>query len=152
MATILVVDENPVERRILRMTVEVDDHRVGEAATTPAALDILRRHQVDLVLFSAAGGDEHAYDLIAQTRALGDRDAVQFVAVLEPNDEQGPVEAFMNGAVDILIRPFGAPDIRSIVARSSTQEEIDLRERLVGIQLEAYEMALQLQEQARSER
>lgn len=151
MATILVVDENPVERRILRMTVEVDDHRVGEAASTAAALDILRRHQVDVVMFSPASGDEHAYDLIAQTRALGDRDAVQFVAMLEPHDEQGPVEAFMNGAVDILIRPFGAPDVRNVIARSSTPAEIDLRERLVGIQLEAYEMALQLQEQARSE-
>ena len=152
MATILVVDENPVERRILRMTVEMDEHRVGEASTTPAALDIIRRHQVDLVLFSATGGDKHAFDLIAQTRALGDHDAVQFIAVLEPHDEQGPVEAFMNGVVDILIRPFGAPAVRDVVARATSPEAIDLRDRLVGIQLEAYETALQLQEQARSER
>ena len=152
MPTILVVDGNLVERRILRMTVEVDDHRVAEAGSTAQALEILRSHLVDIVMFGVAPGDESAYDLIAQARALVGRHATQFVAVLEQNDEKGPVEAFMNGAVDILIRPFGSRDVRTIVARLSTQEAIDLRERLVGIQLDAYETALQLQEQARQKR
>jgi DNA-binding response OmpR family regulator len=152
MATILVFDGNPVERRILRMTVEVNDHRVAEAATAADALEIIRGHHVDVVMFAAAGGDESAYDLIVQTRAMGGRDATQFVAVLEQNDEQGPVEAFMNGAGDVLIRPFGAQEVRDVVARASSPEEIDLRDRLVGIQLDAYETAIQLQEQARLKR
>jgi DNA-binding response OmpR family regulator len=152
MATILVVDDNAVERRILRMTVEVDNHQVAEATSTHEALDIIRSHEVDIVLFGVAGGDEKAYDLIVQTRTLGYRDATRFVAVLEQNDDQGPVEAFMNGAADVLIRPFGAPAVRDVVARGSTPEEIDLRDRLTSIQLDAYETAIQLQEQARFSR
>lgn len=152
MATILVFDENPVERRILRMTVEVDDHRVAEAVTAADAFEIIRGHHVDIVIFGVAPGDKNAYDLIVQTRALGGRDATQFVAVLEQTDEHGPVEAFMNGASDVLIRPFGAPEVRDVVARASSQEEIDLRDRQVEIQLDAYETAIQLQGQARLKR
>ena len=149
MATILIVDENPVERRILRMTVEVDGHRLAEAGTESDALELIRSFAFDVVMLAIRPG-RGAFDLIAQTRALGARDDTQFVAVLEQHDEKGPVESFMNGASDILIRPFGAQEIREIVERATTPQEVDLRDRLVGIQLDAYETAIHLQEQARS--
>jgi PleD family two-component response regulator len=152
MATILVIDENSVERRIVRMTLEGEGHRVAEAATPADALGLIRTFAFEIVLVTVTFGRPEAFDLIAQTRAMGEREATRFVAILDQNDEKSPVESFMNGASDLLVRPFGAHDIRDVVARATSPQEIDLRDRLVGIQLDAYETAVRLQEQARTER
>ena len=151
MSTILVVDENSVERRILRMTLEGEGHRCAESATPAEAFELIKTFAFDIVMMTIANGRPEGFDLIAKTRALGEREGTQFVAILEQNDEKSPVESFMNGASDLLIRPFGAHDIRDIVQRATSPQEIDLRDRLVGIQLDAYETAVRLQEQARTQ-
>jgi len=149
MATILVVDENPVERRIVRMTLDGEGHRVAEAADGVQGLAFLRQFAFDVVLVSADMQRIDGYSVIAQGRAIADRENTRFITMLEAVDEKGPVESFMAGASDLLIRPFGAQELRETIERVTVPEEIDLRDRLVGIQLEAYETAVRLQEQAR---
>lgn len=149
MATILVVDENPVERRVMRMTLEMDGHRVAEAPDGHEALKIIEKYELDLVVVAMGMQALDGYQLITQARTLPGRENVQFVAVLEGADEKGPVESFMAGATDLLIRPFGSPELRAAVEHTTSAEEIDHRQRLVGVQLEAYETAMRLQEQAR---
>ena len=149
MATILVVDENPVERRVMRMTLEMDGHRVAEAPDGNEALGIMEKYELDLVVVAMDMHALNGYEMITQARTLPGRENVQFVAVLEAADEKGPVESFMAGATELLIRPFGAPEIRAAIEHTTSADEIDLRHRLVGVQLEAYETAIRLQEQAR---
>lgn len=149
MATILLVDDNPVERRIMRMTVDMEGHRAAEASTGDEALDIMGKHDVDLVLL-ASGKAADRFLTISRARALPGREHTAIVAILEGDDERGPVEAFMAGATDLLIRPFGAHELREVVARATTSGEVDRRRVLVGRQLEAFETAQRLQEQARS--
>ncbi|MGH2794232.1 MAG: response regulator [Actinomycetota bacterium] len=150
MATILLVDDNPVERRIVRMTLDMDGHRAAEASTGAEALEIIAKYPVDLVLLAMGLKDTNAYDVISQARTMPGREHTAIVAILESDDEKGPVESFMAGAVDLLIRPFGALDVREIVVRATTGEEVDRRRLLVGRQLEAFETAQRLQEQARA--
>ena len=150
MATILLVDDNPVERRIVRMTLDMDGHRAAEASTGAEALDIIAKYPVDLMLLAMGLKDTSAYDVITKARALPGREQTAIVAILEADDEKGPVESFMAGAVDLLIRPFGAHDLREIVTRATSSPEVDRRRILVGRQLEAFETAQRLQEQARA--
>jgi PleD family two-component response regulator len=149
MATVLLIDDNSVERRIMRMTLDLDGHRIAEASTGAQALDIVAKYPVDLVFLAMRIGDTGGYEIVSQIRATPGRENTPIVAVLEPEDEKGPVESFMAGAIDLLIRPFGAHDLRDVVARA-TSEEMDRRRILVGIQLQAFETAQRLQEQARS--
>lgn len=149
MAAILIVDANPVERRIMRMTLDLEGHRVAEVGTGTEALDIITKYSVDLVLLAMNLGDVSSYDVISQTRATPGREHTPIVSILEPEDERGPVESFMAGAIDILIRPFGSQDLREVISRASSGEEVDRRRILVGRQLEAFETAKRLQEQAR---
>ncbi|MGH2786260.1 MAG: response regulator [Actinomycetota bacterium] len=150
MATILLVDDNPVERRIVRMTLDMDGHRAAEASTGAEALDIIAKYPVDLVLLAMGLRDSNAYEVISQARTLPGRENTAIVAILESDDEKGPVESFMAGAIDLLIRPFGAHDIREIVVRATSSGEVDRRRLLMGRQLEAFETAQRLQEQARA--
>src|SRR5439155_19682016 len=149
MATILVVDENPIERRVVRMTLEGEGHRIAEAPDALQAMELLRSFAFDVVLVAMGVEKVHGYDLITHGRALEGRSETRFVAVLEQADDKGPVESFIAGATDLLIRPFGAPELRDAIDRATAPELIDLRDRLVGIQLDAYETAIRLQEQAR---
>jgi DNA-binding response OmpR family regulator len=132
------------------MTLDLDGHRVAEAATGAEALEIIRKYHVDLVILAMGLGDMSSYEVISQTRAAPGREHTPIVSVLEADDAKGPVESFMAGAIDILIRPFGAQDLREVVNRASSGEEVDRRRLLVGRQLEAYEAAQLLQERARS--
>ena len=149
MATILVVDENAVERRVMRMTLEMDGHRVAEAPDGVEALRIIEKYDLDLAIVAMDMTQLDGYRMITQARTSPGREAVQFLAVLDGADEKGPVESFMAGATDLLFRPVGAPELREAVERATSTEQIDLRQRLVGVQLEAYETAIRLQEQAR---
>jgi len=150
MATILLVDDNAVERRIVRMTLDMDGHRAAEASSGAEALDIVSKYPVDLILLAMGLQDANAYDMLAQIRALPGREQTPIVSIIEADDEKGPVESFMAGAVDLLIRPFGAHDVRDIVTRATTGAEVDRRRALAGRQLEAFETAQRLQEQART--
>ena len=147
MATILVCDGNLVERRILRMTLDMDGHRVAEASSSSEALDILGKWTFDLVLLAMELPDGSGYGVIEQTRLIPGRENIRIVAILEQEDHKGPVDSFMAGAVDVLIRPYGSQDVRSIVDRA-TSAEIDLRD---TPQREAYLEALRLQGQTRAE-
>ena len=149
MGAILIVDANPVERRIMRMTLDLEGHRVAEVGSGAEALDIITKYPVDLVLLAMNLSDVSGYDVIARTRATAGREHTPIVSILEPEDDRGPVESFMAGAVDILIRPFGSQDLREVIARASSSDEVDRRRILVGRQLEAFETAQRLQEQAR---
>ena len=145
MSTILLVDANSVERRIVRMTLDLDGHRVAESGSGEEALEIIRRHPVDLVMIAMDMPGLDGYQMIPQAHTSPGREATPFVAILNQDDQKGPVESFLAGAVDVLIRPFGAQDIRDVVERA-TSSQIDLRETPHG---DAYETALRLQQQAR---
>lgn len=150
MANILVVDPNSVERRIVRMTLDMDAHRVAEVATAPEALDIVEKYPVDLVILAIDVGEADGYETIHRMRAFPGRESTAIVAVLERDDERGPVDSFLAGAIDILVKPFGSNDVREVVARATSGEEAEKRRARVGRQLEAYETAQRLQEQARA--
>jgi len=149
MASILLVMGNPVERRVVRMTLDMDGHRCAEAATGVEALEIIREHPVDLVMIAMdLNAEIDAYQLIPSAHTLPGREKTPFVSILSQDDEKGPVESFLAGAIDVLIQPFGAQDIRDVVARATSPVEIDLS---TSPHHDAYEAALRLQQQARTE-
>ena len=104
-AAILVVDDEPPIRRLLRTTLGAHDYRVIEAATAREALAMLRHHQVDLVLLDLGLPDVDGLDLIAQVR----RDnPVPIVVLSSRGEEPAKVAALDAGADDYVTKPFGA--------------------------------------------
>lgn len=146
-STILICDGNPVERRILRMTLDLDGHRVAETSSGQEALEVLAKWSFDLVLIAMDLPDGPGTDVIQRTRTMPGRENARIVSILEQSDAKGPVDSFLAGAVDLLIRPYGAPELREVVARA-TADQIDLRD---TPQREAYEEALRLRDQSRAE-
>ncbi len=69
-ATILIVEDEPPIRRLLRATLGAQDYRPVEAATGAEALSALRHHRPDLVLLDLGLPDMDGLALIARIREL----------------------------------------------------------------------------------
>src|SRR6478735_7433865 len=71
-ATILIVEDEPPIRRLLRATLGAHDHRTLEAATGAEALSAMRHHRADLVRRLVRRGPEDVrlspkeYDILEQ--------------------------------------------------------------------------------------
>jgi two-component system, OmpR family, KDP operon response regulator KdpE len=112
--SILIVDDEPPIRRLLRNTLAVQDYRVVEAATGKEAIDAARREKPDLVVLDLGLPDSDGMDVIREIRA---RSPVPIVVLSSRGDEKGKVMALDLGADDYVTKPFG---IEELMARIRT--------------------------------
>jgi len=107
-ATVLIVEDEPPIRRLLRTTLGAHDYRTLEAATGAEALSAMRHHRPDLVLLDLGLPDIDGLQLIAQIRKLG---PVPIVVLSSRGDEAAKVAALDAGADDYVTKPFGADEL-----------------------------------------
>ncbi|TAJ34965.1 MAG: response regulator [Reyranella sp.] len=107
-ATILIVDDEPPIRRLLRTTLAANEHRVLEAATGADALTAMRHHKPDLVLLDLGLPDIDGLGLIGQLRKLA---PVPIVVLSGRGEEAAKVAALDSGADDYVTKPFGAEEL-----------------------------------------
>jgi two-component system KDP operon response regulator KdpE len=107
-ARILVVDDEPQIRRILRTTLttagyEVDDSRSGEEA-----LEKVREYRPDLILLDinmpGMGG-------LAACRVLRADTQIAIIMLTVRNSEEDKVKALDAGADDFVTKPFSTPEL-----------------------------------------
>jgi len=108
---ILVVDDEPAIRRLLRSTLGVQDYSVVEAATVAEALEVLGRERVDLIILDLGLPDGDGLEVI---RKLRPDSALPIIVLSSRDDERGKVEALDAGADDYVTKPFG---VEELVAR-----------------------------------
>jgi two-component system KDP operon response regulator KdpE len=106
--TILIVEDEPPIRRLLRTTLVAHDHRVIEASTGSEALSALRHYRPDLVLLDLGLPDIEGIGLIARIREIL---PVPIVVLSSRGDEAGKVAALDSGADDYVTKPFGAEEL-----------------------------------------
>jgi len=105
---ILIVEDDPPIRRLLRTTLGAHDYRTHEAATGGEALSALRHHRPDLVLLDLGLPDIDGLVLIARIRAIS---PVPIVVLSSRGDEAAKVAALDAGADDYVTKPFGADEL-----------------------------------------
>ena len=107
-ATILIVEDEPPIRRLLRTTLAAHDYRILEAGTGAEALQAVRHDRPDLVLLDLGLPDRDGLELIADIRRLG---PVPIVILSGRGDEAAKVAALDSGADDYVTKPFGAEEL-----------------------------------------
>lgn len=111
---ILVVDDEPPIRRLLRTGLGSQGFEVAEAADGRAAAAALARNP-DLVLLDLGLPDVSGHDLLRDWRAAGRKTPI--IILSSRTDEAGIVEALDLGADDYVTKPFG---MKELVARIRT--------------------------------
>jgi two-component system KDP operon response regulator KdpE len=107
-AIILIVEDEPPIRRLLRTTLTAHDFRTVEVGTGAEALQAVRHHRPDLVLLDLGLPDREGLELIADIRRLG---PVPIVVLSGRGEEAAKVAALDSGADDYVTKPFGAEEL-----------------------------------------
>jgi len=117
-ARILVVDDEPQIRRIMRTTLTTAGYEVEEAKTGQEALTKLREYRPDLVLLDI---NMPGMSGLATCRELRADPNVAIIMLTVLNTEAAKVEALDAGADDFVIKPFSTPEllarIRAVLRR-----------------------------------
>ncbi|PXW66753.1 response regulator transcription factor [Methylobacterium sp. B4] len=106
---ILVIDDEPPIRRLLRMGLATQGYAILEAANAAAAREILGRHRIDLIILDLGLPDMRGHDLLRAIRAS--HPDLPVVVLSSRDDEGGKVEALDLGADDYVTKPFGMAEL-----------------------------------------
>jgi two-component system KDP operon response regulator KdpE len=105
---VLVVDDEPPIRKLLRMGLSTQGYRVLEASSGKMALDMLAE-KPDLVILDLGLPDVQGLDLLRTIRAHNER--VPIVVLSSRGDESAKVQALDLGADDYVTKPFGTEEL-----------------------------------------
>lgn len=108
-ARILVIDDEPPIRRLLRTGLGTQDYTVVEAADGAAALAALEAGGVDLAILDLGLPDMAGHALLAAIRERWPD--LPVVILSSRDDERGKVEALDLGADDYVTKPFGMNEL-----------------------------------------
>jgi len=109
---ILVVDDEPPIRKLLRVGLGEEGYAVVEAGNARAAAEQVGQEAPDLILLDLGLPDLPGHDLLARWR--GDGLETPVVILSSRTDEAGIVRALEAGADDYVTKPFG---MRELAAR-----------------------------------
>ena len=105
---VLVVDDEPPIRKLLRMGLSTEGYEVLEAPSGKVALELLAE-KPGLVILDLGLPDIQGLDLLRMIRARDER--VPIVVLSSRGDEKAKVEALDHGADDYLTKPFGMEEL-----------------------------------------
>jgi two-component system, OmpR family, KDP operon response regulator KdpE len=105
---ILVVDDEPQIRRIMRTTLIAEGYEIDDAKTGEEALEKLREYRPDLILLDmnmpGMGG-------LAACRAIRSDTNIGVIMLTVRNSEADKVAALDAGADDYITKPFSTPEL-----------------------------------------
>jgi two-component system KDP operon response regulator KdpE len=105
---VLVVDDEPPIRKLLRMGLAANGYQIIEASNGRTALDMLGEAP-DLIILDLGLPDTQGHDLLRTIRARSEN--VPIVVLSSRGDEAGKVQALDSGADDYVTKPFGMDEL-----------------------------------------
>jgi two-component system, OmpR family, KDP operon response regulator KdpE len=143
-ATILVVDDDPQIRRVLRATLSSNGYDVVEAKDGQEAIEMVIRERPDLILLDVNMPGMSGLEACSKIRLSFEG---PIIMVTVRNSEHDKVVALDSGADDYVVKPFAIGEllarIRAALRRSTSEEPlpkietpelgVDLEKRMVNV-------------------
>jgi DNA-binding response OmpR family regulator len=114
-STVLVVDDDPAIREVLRIILIKDGHTVLAAGRAGEARDILARDSVDLLLLDIDMPGETGVELMLELREEPRFRKLPVIFVTAYPDRSRPIQATKLGAAAVITKPFRMTDVRITV-------------------------------------
>src|SRR5437899_12956233 len=105
---IMIVDDEPPIRKLLRMGLSTQGYDVLEASNGKIALDLLQQEPA-LIILDLGLPDIQGHDLLRMIR--GRNESVPIVVLSSRGDEAGKVQALDLGADGYLTKPLGMDEL-----------------------------------------
>jgi diguanylate cyclase (GGDEF)-like protein len=114
---VLLVDDDPTLRLVLRHVLERDSYRVVEAVDGQQALEAFEREGPDVILLDAVMPRMNGFDVCRRLGEVNREAQVPILMITALNDERSIDEAFTAGASDYITKPIQYPILRQRVRR-----------------------------------
>ena len=134
---VLVVDDEPQIRRVLRGYLEAEGFRVSEAGTGAAALAQVRELSPDVVLLDVMLPDVDGVEVLRRLRTFSD---VYVVLVTARTEEVDKLVGLAVGADDYITKPFSPREVtarvKAVLRRTRTSAPEQRRRVFPGLSLD----------------
>jgi two-component system, OmpR family, KDP operon response regulator KdpE len=121
---VLVVDDEPPMRKLLRMGLSTQGYDILEAPNGKAALKLVEQNP-DLVILDLGLPDIEGHELLEMIRGRNER--VPIVVLSSRGDEAGKVLALDLGADDYITKPFGMNELLARI-RTALRHQLQVHE------------------------
>src|SRR5258708_24403160 len=108
-AAVLIADDDPAIRLVLRHRLEADGHRVEEAIDSASALAALRSNRFDVALLDIIMPGNGGLDVLSAAHSEAIRTLI--IVITAASTMNNAVEAMKRGAHDYLTKPFANLDL-----------------------------------------
>jgi two-component system, OmpR family, KDP operon response regulator KdpE len=106
---VLVIDDEPPIRKLLRMGLSAHGYEILEAPNGRISLELLEQKKPDLVILDLGLPDMQGLELLRMIRARNE--GVPIVVLSSRGDEASKVQALDLGADDYVTKPFGMDEL-----------------------------------------
>lgn len=131
--TILIVDDEPIQRGILAGYLKKHGHAVYEAGSASQAIETLKNRAMDIVLTDYKMPDRTGFDLLKETHALNPEITVVLLTAF--GTIEGAVAAMREGAYDYLTKPIDLEELDLLIQRIEERGRLISENRLLKEQL-----------------
>jgi DNA-binding response OmpR family regulator len=136
MASILVVDDQPINVQLLKRKLEREGIQVSAAYNGVEALEVVKKLKPDLILLDVMMPDMDGIEVCQRLQADDLTRSIPIIFITARTSKEGKIEGLGVGAVDYITKPI---DLDETLARVQTQlrfvainrEVLDLQRRLV---------------------
>lgn len=108
---ILIVDDNPVNLKVLFECFKETGHRVLVASTGAAALDTVQSILPDLILLDVMMPGMNGFELCSRIKALESAQDIPIIFISALSDSIDKVKGLALGAVDYISKPFQQEEV-----------------------------------------
>jgi two-component system NtrC family response regulator len=115
-ARILIVDDDPTIRLALRDRLTSLGHRVSEADSCAQAREVLKTHELELVLLDWQLPDHCGAALLDEIARLGE--SVEVIVITAYGSIPAAVESVRRGAFDFVSKPFDFTDLEAKIDKA----------------------------------
>lgn len=141
-ALVLVADDDPGMRQILRRFLECDGFEVAEAVNGDEAIQFCQKHTPDLILLDACMPGLDGFACCRQLCETHSPPLIPILILTALNDEESVVRAFESGAADYWTKPVNWVVLRQRVRRLIQQSRLMQRIQVVNQELDLYTQTL----------
>ncbi|MCE1203771.1 MAG: response regulator [Holophagaceae bacterium] len=122
MSTVLVVDDDPEVREILRAFIELEGHRVLEAADSSFARQVLAQERVDLIFLDVLMPGESGAALCHSIKDDPECQGMKVILLTGFDGERAWSQGLRSGADIFLVKPVNRERIKVLLEELLTPE------------------------------
>jgi len=132
---VLIVDDERLNRRQLRLLVEKEGYQVAEAINGREAITVSQQLHPDIILMDAMMPDIDGFECCTQLLSLDCHKYTPVLMITGLDDQESVDRAFAVGAIDYVTKPIHWPVLRQRIKRLIHQSQLQKKQEIITQEL-----------------